>query len=86
MSSVPVPPPKSFTMRFPWEEAIAFDRAILDLSARLGRRIDRTEAIRGLARLFVADGRLAERAVEAVAEVAQDREPDQGIDTGLGGL
>lgn len=73
-------------MRFPWEEAIAFDRAILDLSARLGRRIDRTEAIRGLARLFVADGRLAERAVEAVAEVAQEREPDQGIDTGLGGL
>lgn len=73
-------------MRFPWDEAIAFDRAILDLSARLGRRIDRTEAIRGLARLFVTDGRLAERAIQAAAEVAQEREPERGPDTGLGGL
>lgn len=79
-------------MRFPWDEAIAFDRAILDLSARLGRRIDRTEAIRGLAHLFVADERVAERALEAVAEATRetgvDREPDRpaGRDTGLGGL
>jgi LAS superfamily LD-carboxypeptidase LdcB len=81
-------------MRFPWDEAIAFDRAILDLSARLGRRIDRTEAIRGLARLFVADERVAERALDAVAEASREtgaeqehtsgRRPDR--DTGLSGL
>lgn len=84
MPSLPAPPPKSFTMRFPWEEAIAFDRAILDLSAHLGRRVDRTAAIRGLARLFVADQRLAERAIEAVPEVSHER--DAGLDPGLGGL
>jgi hypothetical protein len=67
-------------MRFPWDEAIAFDRAILDLSARIGRRIDRTEAIRGLARLFVADPRLAELAIEAASQLP----PQQGVDRSAG--
>lgn len=80
-------------MRFPWQEAVDFDRAILDLSAGLGRRIDRTEAIRGLARLFVADERLAERAIQAAADATREAGAEQeresgrrGRDTGLGGL
>jgi hypothetical protein len=70
-------------MRFPWDEALAFDRAILELSGRLGRNIDRTHALRGLAKLFVADEQLQTRAIEAAGELPPELKRTRG-DGGLG--
>jgi hypothetical protein len=70
------PRPKAFTMRFPADEITAFDQAILHHSARVGRRVDRTEAIRGLAHLFVEDSDVADRAIQAAVELVG---PDRGI-------
>ncbi len=81
----PAARPHKYTVLFDPTEFGEFDRALLDFQSQLGRRVDKSEVIRSLARLFVRDPSLAEKvSVDLDTERSLKRGRPLGDDGPLG--
>jgi hypothetical protein len=68
----PAARPHKYTVLFDPTEFGEFDRALLDFQSQVGRRVDKSEVIRSLARLFVRDASVA-------AKVSTDLDTERSL-------